>query len=728
MTNATCRSQNKVHMPDQQYASHFVPLQRASISKKIKADLSKLSAVIKDDELQTGLLHLFFGQSVADRYRHGDAHYVEAYFTQIPAVIEEWAYAQFPDLNEIDILDRIRSVLIWAVKTSRVRMLVSLHDALDFETLQQLQLSRHSEHQLKMLDAIIQGHTDAVIKRDCDLSTFTPSITQQTRINFHGVRFCSYETFLHLSDNNGRENVSFAAANILKQLKSDYLHHGLTLSSKELALFLTLHFSTLSSELMMTEDATEEFYRSALGRSVLQRYVSEDQLQHIVRHHTMLRSERNERKEWHDNIMKIDLPPRLLTRIKKMILLFHEMYVVTLNNRDEFFTALKPLYVQSGYCFDGFFGSFAKLLLDTGCNIKYVTQAYERFAYHPNYLRRYPFADQQQHYTLDLRFLHDFYVVLHPVIVNFFHLLKQNKNKKEVKKVSNIILKSMLSYNLETSSDLTQLAQRLNVLQAKLKKGILMQPEVLATINQKSAITSVIALCEDKELEIDNKVLHTIKHTLNVEELHLKMAANMMVKERYIDLCSELCNTTDFPLFHAKNHAKKVVKECAGFNVGVLAHNNPLALLGPALGSVCIDFSSVYHHQQLNPSFMNLCVYDDQKLILWGLLCRAYNETNNETVYILNNFQGSINNHRIKPKEVQKAVIDTLKEFIVINGIDSILMKDQFFNTINLCDDLPSIQTIRNRYFLERNARLDFVINTQGVIQQDLFYVLEADE
>ena len=167
------------------------------------------------------------------------------------------------------------------------------------------------------------------------------------------------------------------------------------------------------------------------------------------------------------------------------------------------------------------------------------------------------------------------------------------------------------------------------------------------------------------------------------------------------------------------------MKEHVNFNVGVFAHNNPTALLGPSLSSVCISSGSVYHHQQLNPSFMNLCIYDDDQLILWGLLCRAYDHENDKVIYILNNFQGSINNHRVKPKQVQNAVLDTLREFIEINRIDAIFMKDQYFNAINLCEGLPPMRTVRNKFLLERNARLDFEVNSQGAVQQDKFYVLD---
>jgi len=787
--------QNKIHPLAQQYTTLLVRAHRLVITNQAKDDLKKLSAIIIKENLQTGILHLFFGQTIADGYKHGAIHYYERYYSQIPTAIEKWLSAQLFDIDnslvgsmfkeitlasttvnthlnklstlgtlhpaslhtaffpavhpapfkgivnalhtyyypypkvfteiDTDIHDSTRSLLLWAIKTSRARMLVSLNDVQNFESLKKLQTIRHTEHQLKMLDAITQGYDDTVSNNLSSQNHFIPSINIQTKIHYDGVRFCSYETFLHLSDRNKIESLPFAATNILKQLNSDYLHHGLALSAKELTLFLKLQRSTLTSELMLTEESAEGFYKTALGYLLLQRYVADDQLQHIVRHHTMLNTEKNERKEWHYRLAKNDLPPRLQTRIKKMVFPFHEMYVVTLNHRKEFFNGLKPLYKELGYNFDGYFSCFAHLLLDASCNMKYIIQAYERFSYNQNYLRRYPFQEQKVHYTLDLKFLHDFYVVLHPIIVKFFHTLKQHKVKSEAKKVSNIILKSMLSYNLDTSSDITHLVKLLNALHTKLKKSILMQEEVLSKINKQSSLTSILALCEDRELQIDNIVLYTIKNVLHVEEHHLQMAANMLVKESYVDLCSELTDRTKYPLFHTPPQVKELVKKRFNFTVSVLPHNNPIALLGPSLSSVCIDFASIYHHQQLNPAFMNLCIQDNDQLILWGLLCRAYDHKSNKVVYILNNFQGSINNHRIRPRQVQHAVLDTLREFMEINQIDTILMKDQYFNTINLCEGLPPMQTLRNKILLDRSARLDFEVNSQGAVQQDKFYILD---
>jgi len=198
----------------------------------------------------------------------------------------------------------------------------------------------------------------------------------------------------------------------------------------------------------------------------------------------------------------------------------------------------------------------------------------------------------------------------------------------------------------------------------------------------------------------------------------------MLIKEPYIDLCHKLTDKKRYPLFHTKPVITEVLHKHNCFSVGVLAHNSPIALMGAGLGSVCIDLNSQHHHEQLNPSFVNLCIYDNKELLLWGLLCRAYNQEKNEVIYILNNFQGSINKRHIDVQQVRGAVKIALKEFIYTNKIDAIFMKDQYFNAINLCDELPVIQTVRNNYFLERTARLDFEVNAQGIVQQEKFYIL----
>lgn len=348
------------------YSMQIVNAYRPIISQQIERSLKKIAQAVIADNLQAGMLHLFFGETIANGYNHGNSHYYESYYAQISTVLAKWlslqlletdntlfgelftktthaaktvqehvtklsalgvpsplvthtaffpavypapfrgiiyglkaSYSPCPKMtaDSTTQADSVHSLLVWALERSKQRMLVSLHDASDFDTLQELQATRHTEHQLNILDALTQGYEDTFFRSPADVNTFTPSAAIQTKINYEGIRFCSYETFLHLSDSKSLENIPFAATNILNQLNSDYLHHGLTLSAKELALFLKLHHSTLSSELMITEESAEAFYKTALGRSILQRYVSDDQLQHIVRHHTMLNTEKNERKE-----------------------------------------------------------------------------------------------------------------------------------------------------------------------------------------------------------------------------------------------------------------------------------------------------------------------------------------------------------------------------------------------------------------------------------------------
>ncbi len=777
--------------PETALLTAFKPL----IQKQLKKSLSKLSKHIAEHQLQAGILHLFFGEHVANAYRVGKDDYFAHYFEQIPSVLFTWLSTQLHDnKNELtgelftsitrcistqrqhllklssrgkvsslalhtaffpactpylykgignalhssftpcpfftvtpqDHAEGIHAFLTWALQTAKEHMLVTLDDAKSFHALKSLQKERQLNHQLHILDAIVAGYKDSLL-RDSPSNTFIPASSQRSQLSYEGVRYCSYETFLHLTANDKGQQVSFAAKNILSQLDHDYLHHGLVLNRAELTLFLTLHFSTQTSELMIADDAVEDFYASDLGRAILKRYITVDQIHYILANHNLFKSEKDERLEWYNCFKKSNLPPRLQNKIKKLILPFNKMYTITVNHRNTFFYDLKDLYQQYDCSFDGYLSSFPQLLLDAGCSVKYVLQAYERFSYSTRYLRQYTVSTTREHYTLDLNYLHDFYLVLHPPLLRFFSTLKQHTEKKKAKKIANIVLKSILTYNLSSSANILELTKLLTALSIKLERGHLLNKEVVSQVSNNSSITAILALCGDRELKINDLTLYTIKNALNVDEKHLAMASKMLIKEPYIDLCLKLSEPKNHPLFNTPPVIKEVLQEHDHFHVGVLAHNNPVALLGPGLSNVCIDLDSSYHHQQLNPSFANICIYNDDQLILWGLLCRTYNEDSDEVIYILNNFQGSINNRYIEAPKVRDAVLSVFQLFMQQNGVDAIFMKDQYFNATNLCQDLPTIQTKRNNYYLERGARLDFEVNRQGSVQQDEFYILKAD-
>ena len=635
-------------------------------------------------------------------------------------------YFTLPNITREIQFSSIQILLTWALKSSMVRMHVTLNDANNFESLKYLQEKRLQLHQLHILDAIALGYEDRLSNKENDLSTFT-NIKKQTPMDYKDVRFCSYESFIHLVEEHSKENIALIAGNILKEFDRNYLHHGFTFSQKELAFFLSIYLKKASQTLLVHDEGFVDVLESKLGQTLLVRYITNDQCQEIVFNHKLSTEQAKKRKEWMTALIQKKLPLRLHKVSIQHLMSYNEMYILTIDHHESIFQSLTENYEYYGYTFDGYFSCFSKLLLDAGCNVKYVIQAYKRFTYHTNYLRRYPYAQKQTYYTLDFNYLHDFYLLLHPMLIELFFTMIQYTSAQKSKKVSNIILKSLLSYNLDNTSNLTNLTTSINSLLMSTKRGILFQDDVLDSLDTNSSLTSILSICNDRELKVDETLIKTIKETLYVQTYHLQLASNMLLKESYLDLCNRLTDTKSYPLFHTPNPIQAVHTKTKHFNVSILPHNDPLSLFGPALSSVCIAFDSHYHHEQLNPSFMNLCIYNEKELILWGLLCRASDINDNKTVYILNNFQGSINNHKVKAASVKEEVIKTLKLLLIKNSINAIFLKNQYFNTINLCEGLPVIKTVHNKYYLERNARLDFEVNSKGMVIQDEFYVIDAD-
>jgi hypothetical protein len=110
--------------------------------------------------------------------------------------------------------------------------------------------------------------------------------------------------------------------------------------------------------------------------------------------------------------------------------------------------------------------------------------------------------------------------------------------------------------------------------------------------------------------------------------------------------------------------------------------------------------------------------------MLWGLLCRASN--GDETVYILNNLQGSIDSSKILKYDARTYIIKTLKDFVQKNNdIDAVLMQDQNFNTISLREGQKNVFIKKKQYRLEKMTRLDLSIHRDGIVDEDSFYLID---
>ena len=339
-------------------------------------------------------------------------------------------------------------------------------------------------------------------------------------------------------------------------------------------------------------------------------------------------------------------------------------------------------------------------------------------------------------YTLDSKYLHDFYQVLYTSVVHMVNTLQSSECKAGArKKLINALIKAMLSYNLDTSDAVGQLDRLLNALQEQLAKGVLRHPHTLKRLNQSISLGKMLSLCSEASIverhpditkimeQIAQRHVESASATdYRLQWSHFEMASAMMAEERYVRLYKYAISPAASDNFFAPSMAEEARIDEKQFIVGVYAHHHPIGVLGAGVKGVCIGLDSSHRKEHLHPAFMNLCVHDGQKVFLWGLLCRATGE--DENVYILNNLQGSVNNRQISRYDVRQAIIDALRRFVRKNRIDRVLVKDQNFNAISLAAGLTEIHVQKKRYILEKTTRLDFSVTEKGVVTEETLYTI----
>jgi len=76
------------------YSAQIVNAYRPIVTKHAKQLLKKLSKIVIEENLQTGMLHLFFGKATANAYNQGNSQYYESFYAQMPTVLTEWLLLQ----------------------------------------------------------------------------------------------------------------------------------------------------------------------------------------------------------------------------------------------------------------------------------------------------------------------------------------------------------------------------------------------------------------------------------------------------------------------------------------------------------------------------------------------------------------------------------------------------------------------------------------------------------
>ncbi len=637
----------------------------------------------------------------------------------------------------------LEEVLEWVYESACETMQVNLYETAGMRALMQLQRERLFTLQTEILGAIADGMVDELTRAASirPLDFILPSFIRKNRIDMKSVYYTSYEVFMHHSDEEkNRDNIAFIADAILRQLDADYARHGLNITKHQLGALLRIVRDRLMNRIRHSDVQIDAWFSTPLGRKMLSRYITDDMLHRMVSSYRMLELEKAQRRAWMEQLGENRLPPRLHARVVKSLMLFHEMYIVTMDDLEGNLKGLRLCYRELGYTYDGFLSCFVRLLLDAGGNVKQVIKAYERFALLPGYLERYPLENGQNYYTLNMKLMHDFYEVLHPAICRFFFALRRDCDDAAMrKKLANTILGAMVSHNMHSCDAVNHLAAQLGLLMQSLNDRSLLHENVVRRLTQSSSLATLLGLCADVQFDLKQ---HRSSHLLNyintvalcesplaeyeryeLQQKHLRMAAAMGVQEQYVSLYEKASRGAPKTAFFTPAQEQWVsLANTAHYTLGVYEHNHPIGVLGAGVRGVCIRLNSAHRLEQLNASFMNLCIHDDEKVMLWGLLCRAYNV--DEKVYILNNLQGSLNSRHLNPYTVRKEIIALLLEFKERNGLDAILIRSQSFNAIDIADGLSKADILAKRYVLEKSTRLDFEYTEAGMVVDKGFYIL----
>jgi len=718
----------------EEYKASQKPLLKASVPQEniqdiIQKILNQQEERIKKEYTEYGFLFFFHGKKIASIYTKGNQDYFTLYFKKINLIIYDYIYTR--NIGKTKLVIFLKEMMKWVHHNAKQGMHVSLNTNKNFAELVVLQEVKLQKQRYILLDSLVKNLILSINNSLLMPSHASPSFIKKNELDIKNLDYICYEVFVHAVEYS-KEDLFMYASGIVAQLQSDYIHNPLHLTTRELSYLFHVIY-TLKSDFLIHNEKTElSIFKDETVQVLLQHYCTHDSLHNLLANYVPHDKEREERLLWQKKLNLKQFPFKIQKAIIKGIFSFNELHVLlsSLN--------LEPLSVRVSQNrdfimhYDGYFSFFIRTLLECGGNIKHIVKAYTVFTLPSAYLQAYDIGKSKHIYSLNESLLHDFYEVLFPIVLTLFKTLNTAEfSKKNRHKLSNIFLKSMLTYNLHSSKNINHLALILRNIKYYLDKGGLSHEYVLKNINQKSSLTKIISLASQADMMTKQKSLDKIMLEINTnleKQNHLNwdyinMSASMLVQNQYLSLYKHVLAPTYKQTFFQTSLAKEVKKEYIRYKIGIYTHQSPLGVLGAGVNGVCITLDSTYRLEQLHPAFMNLCLYSDEKILLWGLLCRA--TKNDKTIYILNNFQGSINSKKISKYEVRNQIIQTLKDFVKENNLEAVLIKNQYFNAINLCDGLSRFSPDKEPYKLTCTTRLDFNISNGGTLGENDFFLIQ---
>lgn len=384
--------------------------------------------------------------------------------------------------------------------------------------------------------------------------------------------------------------------------------------------------------------------------------------------------------DYKKDFSKIVNPKKYTHKTKEMILKTNIYYFCSLRDANQYFELTIDLI---------------DLLISVGISEKHIRAFLNKFLNVNNYC-----------YEVDFISDHAISFVFNNLLIKMRNCLKNLKNTIVFKNFFNSIL--TLQNHDEALNKVIKAMGYISLFEKKL---------IDYKFNNINIFLSDIELIKNKELE--NKLIK-LKGDFSFNEEFLSYVKSM---NQYPSIVKEFENIKQLVYidYLENNYLNEdIILNKNNFNIGVFKHNSNIGILGSNVKGVCISSYGAERLSQINKNFLNLCIYNKTKgIFLWGLLCRVTNEDTKEVVYILNNLQGSINNHNINPLEVKESIFEILNLLKTKLNLTDILFKNQYFNSVSLTSNKKI--TLNKDFNLCKKVRLDFNLN------EDMFFVLEND-
>lgn len=296
---------------------------------------------------------------------------------------------------------------------------------------------------------------------------------------------------------------------------------------------------------------------------------------------------------------------------------------------------------------------------------------------------------------------HDFAHIVVPKLLKLFSELPVNRAYTPI---YNKFCKLLIS-ELGGSSIKTQLLTEITYLFPK--KIDLIYKENFSSLKEMSGILSYPSceyLSDYEQLEDTNiRFLDTKEgYFRRIKSMSLGSGVKKIIKNYSTSIQNEK-NLLELPIIRDKGRVK----------IGIIPHNYDLSLLAVGVDGVCISPGSDSHKEHHRKECLNLVVYDDKEIFLWGLLIKS----NLNFGWFMNNFQGRLPSRLEKIKnEIRDEVID------IMSNIGNIYMVEHSFNAMALHEGLKNVEV--NDMTLPA-MRLDIHHKPDGKIPPMSFYKVE---